>query len=242
MIPWQINSASGQMRASPPTDRWVWICWCSSMRYNSFFSTSFCPAVIFWSFDYTSIGHILWDWQQERELWEKEAALLHAPAGCSRWCKVSHLNICWKSIHQRGGGKNQRLDGAIASLKRWEGCFVNCTIKLWWYWLFTHFQGYYGTSVTMGCLPISSFYFTESGSFLFRLVSLMYIRLMFHLVVLKAKITYSCAIFACLSRSVLEIENEIKDPDLLVVPPICLGQPLEETPAGIVNSFLNEFM
>lgn len=40
----------------------------------------------------------------------------------------------------------------------------------------------------------------------------------------------------------MEIENEIKDPDLLAVPSICLGQPLEETPEGTVNSFLSEFI
>ncbi|XP_075957957.1 ependymin [Anarhichas minor] len=42
--------------------------------------------------------------------------------------------------------------------------------------------------------------------------------------------------------SITEVESEIKDPDLLVVPSCCLAQPLEETPEGTVNSFLNEFM
>ncbi|XP_054481117.1 ependymin [Anoplopoma fimbria] len=42
--------------------------------------------------------------------------------------------------------------------------------------------------------------------------------------------------------SITEVEVEIKDPDLLVVPACCLGQPLEETPEGTVHSFLNEFM
>lgn len=42
--------------------------------------------------------------------------------------------------------------------------------------------------------------------------------------------------------SAMEVENEIKDPDLLVVPPFCHGQPLEETPEGTVHSFYNEFM
>ncbi|XP_018547629.1 ependymin [Lates calcarifer] len=70
-------------------------------------------------------------------------------------------------------------------------------------------KGHYTMSVTMGCLPVSTFYFTESTSFLF---------------------------------SNMDIENEIKDPDLLVVPSFCQGQPLEETPEGTVNSFLNEFM
>ncbi|KAA8587121.1 ependymin [Etheostoma spectabile] len=42
--------------------------------------------------------------------------------------------------------------------------------------------------------------------------------------------------------SLTEVDIEIKDPDLLVVPPICLGQPLEETLEGTVHSFLNEFM
>ncbi|XP_076606333.1 ependymin [Chaetodon auriga] len=70
-------------------------------------------------------------------------------------------------------------------------------------------KGHYSMSVTMGCLPVSTFYFTESTSFLF---------------------------------SQMDIELEIKDPDLLVVPSFCLGQPVEETPEGTVNSFLNEFM
>ncbi|XP_026184284.1 ependymin [Mastacembelus armatus] len=70
-------------------------------------------------------------------------------------------------------------------------------------------KGHYSMSVTMGCLPVNTFYFTESASFLF---------------------------------SNTDVENEIKDPDLLVVPSICKGQPLEETPEGTVNSFLNEFM
>ncbi|KAM9348313.1 ependymin [Symphorus nematophorus] len=42
--------------------------------------------------------------------------------------------------------------------------------------------------------------------------------------------------------SSIDVELEIKDPDLLVVPSFCVGQPLEETPEGTVNSFLNEFM
>ncbi|XP_041808618.1 ependymin [Chelmon rostratus] len=70
-------------------------------------------------------------------------------------------------------------------------------------------KGHYSMSVTMGCLPISTFYFTESTTFLF---------------------------------STMDIELEIKDPDLLVVPSFCLGQPVEETPEGTLNSFLNEFM
>ncbi|XP_056253347.1 ependymin [Seriola aureovittata] len=70
-------------------------------------------------------------------------------------------------------------------------------------------KGYYSMSVTMGCLPVSTLYFSESTPFLF---------------------------------SNTDIELEIKDPDLLVVPSFCLGQPLEETPEGTVNSFLNEFM
>ncbi|XP_045895000.1 ependymin [Micropterus dolomieu] len=70
-------------------------------------------------------------------------------------------------------------------------------------------KGHYSMSVTMGCLPVTVFYFCESTTLLF-------------------------------SNS--DIENEIKDPDLLVVPSYCVGQPVEETPEGTVNSFLNEFM
>ncbi|XP_034539997.1 ependymin [Notolabrus celidotus] len=42
--------------------------------------------------------------------------------------------------------------------------------------------------------------------------------------------------------SIMEVEMEIKDPDLLVVPSYCHGQPLEETPEGTINSFLHEFI
>ncbi|KAM7397803.1 hypothetical protein PAMA_005908 [Pampus argenteus] len=70
-------------------------------------------------------------------------------------------------------------------------------------------KGHYSIAVTTGCLPVSTFYFTESTSFLF---------------------------------STYDVELEIKDPDLLTVPSICLGLPVEETPEGTVNSFLNEFM
>lgn len=122
-IPRQINFASGQTRASPPTDHWAWICWCSSMRYSSLFSPEDTMSLFFaspdiWPLAYAWTGHILWDWQQKRELWEKEAALLHAPAGHSWWCKVSQPNVCWKPIHQRGGVKSQHLDGANAGLQR----------------------------------------------------------------------------------------------------------------------------
>ncbi|XP_041657746.1 ependymin isoform X2 [Cheilinus undulatus] len=78
-----------------------------------------------------------------------------------------------------------------------------------WTGTFTDSKGHYSMSVTMGCLPISTFYFTETTTFL---------------------------------MSIMEVETEIKDPDLLVVPSICHGQPLEETPEGTVNSFLHEFM
>ncbi|XP_072231631.1 ependymin [Leuresthes tenuis] len=70
-------------------------------------------------------------------------------------------------------------------------------------------KGYYSMSVTMGCLPVTTFYFTETTPMIF---------------------------------SNMEVELEIKDPDLLVVPSFCHGQPVEDTPEGTINSFLNEFM
>ncbi|XP_013862185.1 ependymin-2 [Austrofundulus limnaeus] len=70
-------------------------------------------------------------------------------------------------------------------------------------------DGSYSMSVTMGCLPVNTFYFTETTSFLF---------------------------------STYDVDLEIKDPDLLVVPSFCRGKPLEDTPEGTVNSFLHEFM
>ncbi|XP_068600849.1 ependymin [Brachionichthys hirsutus] len=70
-------------------------------------------------------------------------------------------------------------------------------------------KGHYVMSATMGCLPLSSLYFTESTSFII---------------------------------SNMDVELEIKDPDLLVVPSYCQGLPVEETPEGTVHSFLNEFM
>lgn len=42
--------------------------------------------------------------------------------------------------------------------------------------------------------------------------------------------------------STYDVELDIKDPELLVVPSFCHGKPLEDTPEGTVNSFLNEFM
>ncbi|XP_037544018.1 ependymin [Nematolebias whitei] len=73
----------------------------------------------------------------------------------------------------------------------------------------TSMKGSYTMYVTMGCLPVNTFYFTETTSFFF---------------------------------SNLDVELEIKDPDLLVVPSFCHGKQLEDTPEGTVNSFLNEFM
>lgn len=54
--------------------------------------------------------------------------------------------------------------------------FCDTVVKLWWHSLWLEcfpchsFSGHYTMSVTMGCLPISTFYFFESTSFLFRLV------------------------------------------------------------------------
>uniref|UniRef100_UPI0037E7BBD7 ependymin n=1 Tax=Semicossyphus pulcher TaxID=241346 RepID=UPI0037E7BBD7 len=78
-----------------------------------------------------------------------------------------------------------------------------------WTGPFSDLKAYYSISVTMGCLPISMFYFSETTSFLI---------------------------------SNMEIEMEIKDPDLLVVPNICQGLPVLETSEGTVNSFLHEFI
>lgn len=52
----------------------------------------------------------------------------------------------------------------------------------------------------------------------------------------------SFTFFPSLPHSNFDLELEIKDPDLLAVPSFCLGLPVEETPEGTVNSFLNEFM
>ncbi|CAK6953642.1 ependymin [Scomber scombrus] len=85
-----------------------------------------------------------------------------------------------------------------------EGLKVNV-----WTGSMADMKGHYSMSVTMGCLPVSTFYFTESTSLLF---------------------------------SNTDVELEIKDPDLLLVPSFCLGLPVEETPEGTVHSFINEFM
>ncbi|XP_027888326.1 ependymin-2-like [Xiphophorus couchianus] len=85
-----------------------------------------------------------------------------------------------------------------------EGLKVNI-----WTGSLTNMKGSYSMSVTTGCLPVSTFYFTETTSFFF---------------------------------SNMDVKLEIKDPDLLVVPSICLEKPVEDTPEGTVNSFLNEFM
>ncbi|CAM9127205.1 unnamed protein product [Lampetra planeri] len=42
--------------------------------------------------------------------------------------------------------------------------------------------------------------------------------------------------------SIMNVENDIKDPDVLAVPSFCQGLPVEETPEGTVNSFINEFL
>ncbi|XP_061596904.1 ependymin [Cololabis saira] len=85
-----------------------------------------------------------------------------------------------------------------------EGLKVNI-----WTGSIPNMKGYYSVSVTMGCLPVSVLYFSESAPMLF---------------------------------SNMEVDLEIKDPDLLLVPSFCLGQPLEESPEGTVNSFIHEFM
>lgn len=58
----------------------------------------------------------------------------------------------------------------------------------------------------------------------------------------RYKLEWMSVIFVSLPHSNMDVELEIKDPDLLVVPSFCVGQPLEETPEGTVNSFANEFM
>uniref|UniRef100_A0A668AWI8 Ependymin n=1 Tax=Myripristis murdjan TaxID=586833 RepID=A0A668AWI8_9TELE len=54
------------------------------------------------------------------------------------------------------------------------------------------------------------------------------------------------ALYTCDSTTLLfsnlQVETEVKDPDLLTLPSFCEGEPLEETPEGTVNSFLNEFI
>ncbi|XP_003971162.1 ependymin [Takifugu rubripes] len=119
-------------------------------------------------------------------------------------CEKKKLHCSMHPLDVPDGAKFYSLMSAGNPSINGEGLKVNI-----WTGQIPDSKGYYSASVTMGCLPLSSFYFTESGSFLF---------------------------------SLMEIENEIKDPDLLVVPSICLGQPLEETPEGTVNSFLNEFI
>lgn len=97
-------------------------------------------------------------------------------------------------------------------------------------------------SVTMRCLPVSAIYFTESTSLIIRLVILFSNALNRHKFSVNALEESPWNFYTGLCYSNLDVELEIKDPDLLVVPSFCLGQPLEETPEGTVNSFLNEFM
>ncbi|KAF3705917.1 Ependymin-2 Ependymin II [Channa argus] len=84
------------------------------------------------------------------------------------------------------------IEGEGLKLNMWKGSMADN-------------KGHYCISVTMGCLPVNMFYFTESSSFFF---------------------------------SNTDVELEIKDPDLLLVPTICHDQAVEET----VYSFFNEFM
>ncbi|XP_061607729.1 ependymin isoform X2 [Phyllopteryx taeniolatus] len=71
------------------------------------------------------------------------------------------------------------------------------------------FKGQNIMCLTMGCLPLSTIYVTESSVFIF---------------------------------SNMNVELEIKDPDLLVVPSFCQGLPAEETPEGTVYGFYDEFL
>lgn len=88
------------------------------------------------------------------------------------------------------------IEGEGLRVNMWSGAMHNV-------------KGTYSMYVTMGCLPVATFYSTESTSFLF---------------------------------STMEVENEIKEPDLLMVPAWCEHQPLEETTEGTVYSFFNEFV
>ncbi|XP_077596269.1 ependymin [Stigmatopora nigra] len=63
--------------------------------------------------------------------------------------------------------------------------------------------------LTMGCLPVSTIYVTESSMFMF---------------------------------SNMNVELDIKDPDLLAVPSFCQGLPLEEAPEGTAYSFFDEII
>ncbi|CAL1573693.1 unnamed protein product [Knipowitschia caucasica] len=85
-----------------------------------------------------------------------------------------------------------------------EGLKVNM-----WTGSMHNIKGTFSMFVTMGCLPLTTLYSTDSASIFF---------------------------------STIEVENEIKEPELLMVPSYCEHQPLEETPEGTLNSFFNEFM
>lgn len=126
-------------------------------------------------------GDFLRDWQQKPELWEKNIALQPAPSRYSRWCKILCHDYLGEPIHRRGGIKSESVDRINARPERWERCykimhFSDRVVKCWWRSLWLEcfppstFSGHYSMSVTMGCLPISTFYFTESTTFLFRLV------------------------------------------------------------------------
>ncbi|XP_008288161.1 ependymin [Stegastes partitus] len=91
---------------------------------------------------------------------------------------------------------NPSIEGEGVKLNSWTGSMPGT-------------KGKYVIYVTTGCLPVSTFYFTESMSFFI---------------------------------GTTEIENEIKDPELLLVPSFCQGLPVEDTPEGTVNSFFHEFM
>lgn len=67
----------------------------------------------------------------------------------------------------------------------------------------------YFPSVTMGCLPVSTMYTSDSTTLLI---------------------------------SNINVEVEIKDPDLLILPSFCEGATLEATPEGTVNSFFHFFL
>ncbi|XP_028321711.1 ependymin [Gouania willdenowi] len=112
-------------------------------------------------------------------------------------CRLHPLDIPDDAkFHSTITSGNPFIEGEGIKINVWSGSLMDK-------------KGHYSMSATMGCLPISSLYFTEPSSFIV---------------------------------SNFDVEYEIKDPELLAVPSFCQGQPLEETPEGTVNSFLNEFI
>ena len=207
-------------------------------------------------------GNILWDWQQKPDLWEKDAAMHHPSSTNSWWRQVSGYDKQRESIHWRRGNKGQHVGGINARHEGWDRCCQIMWLFLWHsvkcvsfivvsIFLFFRLLLHVCNHGMFACVCLNvlrwDIIHVQVGFFFcfFKWQSTLQACLGYFLISTGCR-SYNASdlhvMFISLSRSLLDVENEIKDPDVLLVPSFCQGLPLEETPEGTVNSFLNEFM